>query len=253
MIPFPSSPKKGVAPLTCTSPHLCVVGTDTSVGKTVFSSALCRFFLKKGLHVAAYKPAESGCPARNGRLFPPDSNLLLSSMGGSLGLDDINLYRFSHPLSPHAASVLSHEVISVERITNQHQQLAQNHDILVMEGAGGLMVPFAPSVLFADIIEMLNTPCIVVARSTLGTINHTLLTISELKRRQVPLLGFVLNKLTPDPALEEETNPNSISDFSKIPFLGVFPHIPISKRNDPDHLASSLEKSLDLSPIFLDD
>ena len=124
------------------SNHRCLsfVGTDTSVGKTVVASAVASFFRNQGYDVGVFKPAESGCAASEQGLAPSDTLMLARAAGCPADLDLINPYRFASPISPQAAARRDLVTIDMERILDCFSQLVRKHQVLIMEGAGGLMV-----------------------------------------------------------------------------------------------------------------
>ncbi len=224
---------------------LCIIGTDTGVGKTIIGSSICSFFYKSGLSVGVFKPAESGL-INFSDTNPSDGFLLQQCSRCPEPLEKIVPYRLSQPLSPSEASKIDGVSISRDSISDILFSLSSSYDLVLMEGAGGLLVPYTDDWLFADLLESLNISVLLVGRSTLGTVNHTLLTLSELERRNIPVKGFVLNRVSQKTSIEESSNPHSISFFTKTPFLGLFPFIPESFRHDPDFLSKAAQENLDL-------
>jgi dethiobiotin synthase len=163
---------------------LFVTGTDTGVGKTVVSAAL--FHRYRALRRLRYwKPIQTG-------IEQDDDTATVSRLGACLAeeifADGVRLER---PVSPHLAARLAGVSIDLDELLAPWQ--TQPHDPgWVIEGAGGLMVPISESTLMVDLIDRLNLAVLVVARSTLGTINHTLLTLEALRRRQIEPAGVVV-------------------------------------------------------------
>lgn len=236
------------------SSHLChclaVVGTDTGVGKTVVASALAAAFRQKHFRVAVFKPAESGCTPGPDGLIAADTQLLINASGCQADRDLVNPYRFEPPLSPAAAAQLAGQTISMERIDQCYRTLRATHQILIMEGAGGLLVPYGPDWLLADLLARLTIPVLVVGRSSLGTINHCLLTLRELNRRNMDVRGVVLNRLQPDRGPEEDGNPAAISQFSQMEVLGVFPYLEQAAMAVSNQLGASATAHINLQPLF---
>ena len=142
--------------------HVCrclaVVGTDTGVGKTVVASALAATFKQNRFRVAVFKPAESGCPRGPDGLIAADTQLLINASGCRADRETVNPYRFEPPVSPAAAAQLAGRTISMERVEQCFHSLRETHQILIMEGAGGLMVPYGPDWLLADLLAKLSIP-----------------------------------------------------------------------------------------------
>lgn len=223
---------------------LCIVGTDTGVGKTVVGASLCALLRSLGLRIGVFKPAESGCQV--GDLFEPsDAVLLKTASGCQEPLETIVPYRLCEPLSPAEASRLDGVEISRDLLFQKLSYLSENYDFVLLEGAGGLLVPFTRSWCFADFIESFSPRVVVVGRSTLGTVNHTLLTLAELQRRRIPVSGFILNRLSEHVSIEEASNPSSIRGFTDTPFLGFFPFISPESVLDPETICSIVKENLD--------
>jgi dethiobiotin synthetase len=223
-----------------------ITGTDTGVGKTLIAGAIARALSLQGRRVGVMKPFESGC-RRNGDTLVPADALYLRNMAGSQ--DDLALicpYAFERPLAPGVAARLEHVSISLEKVQEIYSQLSAQHDIMLVEGAGGLMVPISEEQLIIDVVRLLQLPLIIVARSALGTINHTLLTVKEAQRGGIRVCGIILNKVSPEPDEAEDTNPEVIRKFSNVPLLGQVPYIPVDKRGDSDFLASLAQSKIDL-------
>ncbi len=157
-----------------------VTATDTGVGKTVVTAGLATSLRARGLNVAVFKPVQSGALADD-----PSGDAAL------LGADCV--YSFAAPLAPLVAARAEGETIELEPILARARELAREHEILLVEGAGGLLVPLAPGLDVAGLAAALGLPLIVVARATLGTVNHTLLTIEAARERGLDVAGVVLN------------------------------------------------------------
>lgn len=229
---------------------IAVVGTDTGVGKTIITGAIARCLLLNSIDPAVYKPAESGCQPSPQGLVPSDATFLMEASASTHPLDLVCPYRLPAALSPAAAAHLHGVQISFSHLLDCHRQLERSSQVVLLEGAGGLMVPYGPDWLLADLLQSIPCVCLVVGRSTLGTINHTLLTLSELDRRQIPVVGVILNRLTSAPALEEKSNPSAISSYSAVGQVSVFPHMPPESLTDFDRLASAAASALDLSSLL---
>ena len=211
-----------------------VTGTDTGVGKTVVTACLVSLLSNKGLDVGVMKPIETGCPKRSGRLVPRDATFLKQVSHSKDGLSLINPYRFSKPLAPLIAAEIDHKKIKIGRISLAYNRLRERHDILFVEGAGGLLVPLTRKLTNLDLILELNIPVIVVVGSKLGAVNHALLTLNWAKESGVKILGIVINHLNPSAgsqkSLIKKTNPGLIRSFTEVPTLGIVPYIPLISR-----------------------
>ncbi|MEK6692038.1 MAG: dethiobiotin synthase [Nitrospirota bacterium] len=225
-----------------------ITGTDTCIGKTVISGALAIALKEMGYDVGVMKPIETGCRRSGKKLIPSDAIFLKKTSGSRDSLDLINPYRFKRPLAPAVASELEGVKIDISRILRSFELLKKRHDIVIVEGAGGILVPINKDYFFLDLIRDMGIPIIIVARPGLGTINHTLLTIRCAREHGIPVIGFIINhsnRSKPDPS--EVTNPLVIKRLSNIPLIGVFPFIPDLK-GEPQKLRKiNLCKILDIS------
>jgi dethiobiotin synthetase len=195
---------------------LFVTATDTGVGKTWVACALARAAVRRGLRVAVMKPCETG--------DGDDGARLLDAAGRPLDAALARPYRFHLPASPEVAARAEGAVVDVTRIADAFTRLTRDADFTIVEGAGGLLVPVAPGVLMADVAARLALPLLIVARASLGTVNHTLLTIEAARARQLPVAGVVLSRAVDSAGREEATNPDAIATYGRAPILGIFPH-----------------------------
>jgi dethiobiotin synthetase len=186
-----------------------VTGTDTGAGKSVVAAAILAALAARGEPVAALKPVVTGLDEPAGDL-PPDHVLLASAAGGRQAPGDVAPYRFGPAVSPHYAAELAGETIEPARILDA----AREHDLLVCEGVGGLMVPITSGYLVRDLAVDLGLPVVVAARTGLGTINHTLLTVAAARAAGLTVAGVVM---TPWPAQPE---PIEISNSRTVEALG---------------------------------
>jgi dethiobiotin synthetase len=166
-----------------------VTGIDTDVGKTIVSGGLLRMIEGSG-KTAYWKPVQTGT------LISEDRR----DLKALTGLHDERFlpssYVFPDPVSPHLAAERWHKTISAEVLTEAYRAHLAVHDRLVVEGAGGLLVPLSGDLLLADWVRSLDIPCLLVVEDRLGAINHTLLTLEAMQRRNLPCPGFVLTKAT---------------------------------------------------------
>ena len=181
--------------------QLFVTGTDTDVGKTVLSGVLCQ-----GLNASYWKPIQSG--------FPTDTETMAQWIGAERVLPEAVI--LNHPLSPNQAAQRDSVHIDMRDI-----KLPQVRGPLIVEGAGGLMVPLNQEHMMIDLIQHLNLPAVIAARSGLGTLNHTLLSIEALRRRSIPIAGVVLI----GPPMPE--NSRDIAHFGQVSILGNLNTLPV--------------------------
>ncbi len=201
---------------------LFITGTDTGVGKTFVAAGIVRALRAQGFDVGVMKPAETGCRSRDGKLIPKDAMALVRSAGVKDPLDLVNPYRFRAPLAPMVAAQREGRTIEIRKIMGAFRALTKRHEFLIVEGAGGIMVPLSPRYSYLDMAADMGLPVLIVARPGLGTINHTLMTISMLKNRGVKVSGIVINHaIDRKQGLAEETSPDVIKKISGVDIIGI--------------------------------
>ena len=218
--------QEGVANHASAMTAYFVTGTDTNVGKTTLACALLAAAARAGLRGIGMKPAESGCPSSaTGELIPIDAEALRKVSSIPLPLSQTCLYRFAEPLAPGVAADRNHTIIDVDLIGQAFARIqALSPDLLLVEGAGGLLVPFGDGILAVDIAQRLELPLIIVARPDLGTINHTLLTLEAAASRGLTIAGLAFSCTRPDIATDFiASNISEIRKIRWVPFLGVLP------------------------------
>jgi dethiobiotin synthetase len=188
---------------------LFVTATDTGVGKTEVACALVSGARAAGLDVGAMKPAQSGVTSGEAS----DAERLREAAGGADPLELVCPYQFEPPLAPGVAARLAGVAISLPRLTEVARALALRHAALVVEGAGGLLVPLTPGATYADLAVALGLPVLVVARAGLGTVNHTALTVEALRARRLEVAGVVLNRTGPD---DDASVPYNAAEIERI-------------------------------------
>ena len=204
---------------------LLVTGTDTGVGKTLVASAIARALVARGLRVAPFKPVETGCKEVDGALVAEDAERLRHASGSEIALDLVCPYRLRDPLAPMVAGEREGVAIDVERLAAAYRDLASAHDVVLVESAGGVLVPLTEACTFADLASSLALPVLVVASTRLGAINQTLLTLEVLRARGLETVGYVLNRLTPESDLAQETNAHAIARLAGAPALAEIPYV----------------------------
>ena len=221
-------------------PAVFVTGTDTGVGKTLVTAALARHFSARGMKVGVMKPIETGVanPAEPG----PDASLLRWAAESTDAVEMIAPYRFSQPLAPCQAATANGREIDSAQIIKTCQALRHGKDILLIEGAGGLMVPIRGGYLMADLAGQLGTPLLVVTHPRLGTLNHTLLTTFAARAMELQLCGFIINRMPKNPGEAEHEAPHLLAALASADLLGVMPEVTGSDREKVVLLAREINK-----------
>lgn len=187
------------------APDLLVTGTDTGVGKTVIAAAIALARRGRGMHVVAYKPVESG--VADGA--PSDSAVLAAACGSSELLSEPVL-QLGEALAPAVAAERASIAVAHEAIEERIKAMRDKGWSVIVEGAGGLLVPLAWDYTALDLAQRIGLEVVIVARAGLGTLNHTQLTVEALRRRNVPVRAVILNRRATPPDLAEQTNPAAL-------------------------------------------
>lgn len=223
-----------------------VTGTDTGIGKTLVAGGIAGALRNKGVGVGVMKPLESGCT-----VFRKSDAFFLKEMAGVNDPREwINPYLLEEPLAPSVAAEIQGIEIDIERILDAFHQLEKRHEFLIVEGAGGLLVPIKKGFFFSDLVRLMGLPLLVIARASLGTINHTLLTINYATHLGIEVRGIIINHLSGQKGLAEETNPKVLEEFSKVPLIGNIPYSPLAMR-DKKGLIELIERNIDISQILI--
>lgn len=175
---------------------LFVTGTDTGVGKTRVSCALLRAFRQRGLRAVGMKPVAAGAIDTPAGPRSEDALALLDA-GSPAAYEMVNPYLLAPPIAPHIAAAQAGVSIDFERILARHAALARDHDPVVVEGAGGFLVPLGPDRDFADLAVALGAPVLLVVGLRLGCLNHALLTAEAMQRRGLQVAGWVGSRIEP--------------------------------------------------------
>ena len=185
---------------------LLVTGTDTGVGKTMVAAALITALRARGVRALGFKPVETG--VKTGE--PTDSALLARASGEQS--DSVQpLVQLREPLAPAVAAERAGVKLDTDEIEARIAQLRRDGYTVVVEGAGGVMVPFTWEFTALDIAQACDLDAVVVARAGLGTLNHVAMTVMVLRSRGIPIRGVVLNGRKSPPELAESTNPASLA------------------------------------------
>ena len=201
-------------------PALLVTGTDTGVGKTFVACALAHAWRAAGRRVGVVKPVETGVEGE-----PEDARRLAAAADDRSPLDDVCPYRLRAPLAPSVAARLEGVAVDVDRITALIERRAREVDVLVVEGAGGLLVPIVGTTTYLDLAARLPLPLVVVATNRLGTVNHCALTVRVAASARVAVHGFVLSQPTPTTDESASSNAETIAEMTGLRCLGVLPHL----------------------------
>ena len=201
---------------------LLITGTDTGVGKTYVTCVLLRVFRQLGLVAQGLKGVETGCFERDGRRVGEDGEALTSASGQS---HPASMILLRDPLAPEEAARREGYPLVWENLLTQVQERLKQPGWTLLEGAGGLLVPWTAQHTAADLAQKLGLPTLVVTANRLGCLNHTLLTVEALLRRDIEVAGVILNEVSGEtPDLARSTNSSVLArHLGDVP-LWEFPH-----------------------------
>lgn len=203
---------------------LFVTGTDTGVGKTLVSSALLRALRRRGRSVAGMKPVASGSDSTPAGLRNEDALALQAESSRRWPYEMVNPYALAPPIAPHLAAAEAGVEVRLERLRSCFQALREGSETVVVEGAGGFLVPLGPRLSFADLPRALGLEVVLVVGLRLGCLNHAFLTAEAIAARRLPFAGWVGSLVDPDFARLEE-NLDALRAGLPAACLGVIPHL----------------------------
>jgi len=201
---------------------LFITGTDTGVGKTLIAGAIAKILSQTGKTIGVFKPVATGCKKINGKLISGDAEFLANCANSKFPLDIINPVTFKTPAAPLACEKAENKKVDLKKIIAAYKQICQKSDFVIVEGIGGIKVPITSKLDVLGLAKLFNLPVVIVARSKLGTINHTLLTIDAVRRSGLLLAGLIINgydEKTKDFA--EKTNAAIIKKLGKVKILAI--------------------------------
>ena len=177
------------------APGVFITATDTGVGKTLVASALVAYLTQRGIDVGVMKPIETGV-SRSAKARS-DGMRLRRAAGADDPMAEVCPYVFRLSVAPFSAARAEGTIVQIARIIRAFRGLSQKHSLMVAEGVGGVYAPITQSINVLDLIHRMKLSTVVVGRSGLGGINHALLTLHALSRRNIPIVALVLNQCRP--------------------------------------------------------
>ena len=209
---------------------LLITGTDTGVGKTFIAAALVRDLYARGINVGVMKPFAATDRVFSHRYRSEDTAILARGAHSTDADEKMNPFFYSVPAAPYVASVVKKETkVSISGVLSVFHDLAAKHDVMIVEGIGGLMVPLTESETFADFAKTLNLPIIVVARCSLGTFNHILLTVNASKDYGLKVIGLILNGYPQREKAVDKQLVIAVKKMAQVEVLCVIPKISNAK------------------------
>ncbi|OGH96966.1 MAG: dethiobiotin synthase [Candidatus Melainabacteria bacterium GWF2_32_7] len=227
-----------------------ITGTDTNVGKTVVTAGIAAVMQGLGYSIGVYKPVQTGAIEAGDNLISPDLHFVHSIDPNILVK---STYDFINPVAPSLAAAVENVKINPNYFLRDYQELKNECDLVLVEGAGGILAPVYENFLIRDLIKLLNLPLLIVARPDLGTINHTLLAIEAARSYNIDILGIIISNYpanTDDIAIKAA--PDMIKSLSGVDILGVLPKVEglMHDFNNHELLIEYVINNLDLQQIF---
>ncbi len=219
---------------------LFVTGTDTHVGKTFVTCGIVSKLRKNGTRVGVMKPVETGCWNGTTR-HPEDAAAIVKAAGCTVPLTTVCPYQFDAPVAPDVAARLEGVQIDPQLLRSTFEEIAGCHDVTLVEGAGGFLVPINERYLMADLVRDFNIPAVVVVASKLGAINHTLLTLEAAAARNITVRGYVLNHVSISNDAATATNAELLSRCTDIPCLGEIAYTPPARNKSSQVVETALD------------
>lgn len=203
---------------------LFITGTDTGTGKTIVTGLLGRYLREQGVRVITQKWVQTGCAGGIAGDIECHCRLMGLPLPAPAVMKDASPYVFRRACSPHLAARYEKRTIAAPKIKRSFKRLSGRYECVLVEGAGGVLVPYAGRRFLADIARELSMPVLLVAANRLGAINHALLSIEALKKRSFRIVGVVFNNCVATEKYIRADNARTVGMISGVPVLGVLPY-----------------------------
>lgn len=226
-----------------------IIGTDTDVGKTIVTAGIMNVLRSNGYNATYFKAALSGALEINEEVVPGDTNIVSEVSGLKEYYENITPYVYKTAVSPHLAAQIENKKIDIEVIKEKYNYLKEKYDYIIAEGSGGIVCPliYENERIYSleNLIKDLNMDVIIVTRSGLGTINHTVLTVKYLQNIGVNIRGIIANNYENNLLCND--NIKMIEKITKIPIIAKFPKI---KDLEEDMVEKIREKSIESLNVY---
>jgi len=220
-----------------------IAGTDTGVGKTVVTVGLARTLKKRGLDVGVMKPFAAGIP--DGTRFQTDDvRQIMEAAGVSDGVKLVNPQFYPIPAAPYTARQNLGSEIDIPLVLESFSKLSDSHDLVLVEGMGGVMAPILRDYFVYDLIRDMKTPAILVTRTRVGTISHTLMSVKICQDNGVTVRGIVINDI--DEGYPPNELKRDLEDLAGLPVLGTVSRVPSP---DYDAVSDAVSQGVDLGRL----
>ena len=223
---------------------LFITGTDTDVGKTYVTAGLSVSLRKMGIDVGVMKPFAAGTAQKKG--FKSEDVEILSNAAQITDPENlVNPQFFKIAASPYTAWKKLKTKPKIQTILSSFKKLSKLHDTILVEGMGGVMTPILKNYFITDLIKEMNIPTIIVTRTKVGTVNHTVMTVKMCQKYKIPIRGIIINNFDNGYPVKQLT-----SDLENITGIKVLGSIPFLKDLSDTSLYKTFKKNIDLKPLL---
>ena len=232
-----------------------ITGTDTDAGKTIVAAGLLGLLRESGINAIPIKPIQTGCIQNENMLNAPDLDFSIKYSGVEYTDEEYEYmapFKYKPACSPHLAGELADYYPSIKSIIPNVDYLLKKYELVIMEGAGGIMVPLNEDEMMLDLMKKMKLPVILVSRTGLGTINHTLMSLQILRNNGIDILGLIFNNTVPVNSENEfiiEDNIRTIAKFGKVEVLGVIDNFEKELEDSFDIIKDCFRKKVDIEKI----
>jgi len=223
---------------------LFITGTDTDVGKTYITAGLAVSFRKMGIDVGVMKPFAAGTAQKKG--YKSEDIVILSKAAQACDPENlVNPQFFPIPASPYTAWKNLKTKPKISTILSSFKKLSKLHDILLVEGMGGIMTPILKDYYVTNLIKEMKIPTVIVTRSKIGTINHTIMTVKMCEKYKIPVKGIIINNFDDGYPISELKR-----DLQNLTGIKVLGSIPFIKNMSDSSLSRIFKKNIDLKSLL---
>jgi len=221
---------------------LFITGTDTDVGKTYVAAGLAVTLRKMGIDVGIMKPFAAGTPQKKG--FKSEDVEILSRAAQVSDPENLmNPQFFKMAASPYTASKTLKVKVKVKSVLSNFKKLSKLHSMLLVEGMGGIMTPILKNYFVTDLIKEMQLPAVIVTRTKIGTVNHTIMTCKMCEKYKIPIKGIIINNFDSD-GYTVKTLKRDLQSLTGVPILGTIPYI---ENLSDDSLYKNFKRNIDMN------
>ena len=224
---------------------LFITGTDTDVGKTYVTAGLAVTLRKMDVDIGIMKPFAAGDPQKKG-FKSEDVEILSQAAQVSDPENLVNPQFFKMAASPYTASKSLKVKVKVESILSSFKKLSKIHEMLLVEGMGGIMTPILKNYFVTNLIKEMKLPAVIVTRSKIGTVNHTIMTCKMCEKYKIPIKGIIINNFDSS-GYQVKTLKRDLQSLTGVPILGTIPYI---ENLSDESLYRNFKKNIDMKSLI---